>query len=260
MVSNPTSSGGVLGYYSINDWGSLGYYSSAAVAYGAYYCALGGGLGTGTGYLPSANITGIGFGSYGGVMGGWTKGAVMGQLSCGEMFATYNMGNMYTSGYSAEVVALKDRRVPAYTVTSTDIKVYNDGTGKLQNGRIHVTFDEAFIQLIGNHTPVVTVTPMGQCNGVYITNVTARGFDVVELNNGTSDVEFSYIVVGKRIDAKDKPELPDALAKKNFDETMQAVMHNENNTEHSGLPVWWDGTQLRFDTPPPMIKKEEAGH
>jgi hypothetical protein len=70
---------------------------------------------------------------------------------------------------------------------------------------------------------------MGMCNGLYITNVSAEGFDVVELANGTSNVEFSYIVIAKRKDADDKNELPRDLARKDFDEKMKGVMFNENN-------------------------------
>ncbi|HTA81698.1 MAG TPA: hypothetical protein VK783_02110 [Bacteroidia bacterium] len=248
-----TRTGGVFGAYSTNYWGSLGYRSSAPTDYGLYY---NGGSATGTGYMPDATITGIGQGGWGGIIGSWTRGQVMGSVSCGELFASYNLGNAYTSGYSAEVVTVKDKRVAAYSVTSTDVKVYNDGTGKLSGGKAHVQFDENFVQLIGENKPVVTVSPMGQCNGVYITNVNSKGFDIVEQNNGNSDVEFSYIVVGKRLDAENKPSLPDALAKKDFDEKMKGVMNDETNKEQIGTPVWWDGKQVRFDTPPEENKKE----
>ncbi len=243
-------SAGVVGIYStLPAWGALGYRSTAPANYGVYGSAA---YASGAGYLSTTVMAGIGSGFYGGIIGSWIRGEVMGQVSCGELFATYNLGNAYTSGYSAEVVTVNDKRVPAYSVTSTDIKVYNDGTGKLTNGRIHVSFDDAFTELIGENKPVVTVTPMGQCNGVYITNVTAKGFDVVELNNGTSNVEFSYIVVGKRIDAAGKPQLPDAISKKDFDDKMKGVMHNESNAQQSGTPIWWDGKQIRFDAVPAL--------
>ncbi len=40
----------------------------------------------------------------------------------------------------------------------------------------------------------------GDCNGVYVTNKTATGFTVKELHGGNSNVEFSYHVIGNRID------------------------------------------------------------
>jgi hypothetical protein len=36
------------------------------------------------------------------------------------------------------------------------------------------------------------------CKGVYVTNRSATGFDVVELQGGTSNAEFAYRVVCKR--------------------------------------------------------------
>jgi len=38
----------------------------------------------------------------------------------------------------------------------------------------------------------------GDCRGVYVTNKTASGFDVVELQGGTSNANFSYRVVCRR--------------------------------------------------------------
>jgi hypothetical protein len=38
----------------------------------------------------------------------------------------------------------------------------------------------------------------GDCAGVYVTNKTATGFDVVELLGGRSNIPFSYRVVCKR--------------------------------------------------------------
>ncbi|MFA5782639.1 MAG: hypothetical protein WC868_10280, partial [Bacteroidales bacterium] len=238
-------------------WGALGYKLSGGTTAGVY--GTNATWAGGTGFLSSSNIQGVGGAFYGGVIGGWTRGDVMGHISAGEMFASYNLGNAYTSGYSAEVVTLKDKRVAAYSVTSTDIKVYSDGTSKLTNGKARVSFERAFTELIGDNKPVVTTTPMGQCNGIYISNVDSKGFDVSEINNGNSNVEFSYILIGKRIDADNKPELPEALSGKDFDEKMKGVMFNENNLEQSATPIWWDGTKVRFDNQPEPkaeIKKE----
>jgi hypothetical protein len=140
--------------------------------------------------------------------------------------------------------------VPAYSVTSTEIKVYNDGTSKLSNGKAQIKFDKSFTELIGSNIPVVTISPMGNCNGLYISNITSDGFEVAELNQGSSNVEFSFIVIGKRIDAENKPVLPESLSKTDFDKNMKGVMFNENNLEQSGTPIWWDGTKIRFDNPP----------
>jgi len=253
-------SGGVLGLTYRDDnstilcWGSLGYKSTGNVDYGGYGTVTT--WTAGTGFMPAENIqTGIGSGWYGGIIGGWTRGEVMGHIAAGEMFASYNLGNEYTSGYSAEVVTLSDKRVAAYSVTSTEINVYSGKTSKLINGKARVDFERAFAELIGDNKPVITATPMGQCNGIYISNVDSKGFDVTELNSGNSNVEFSYIVISKRIDAENKPELPEALSRKDFDEKMKGVMFNENNLEQSATPIWWDGTKIRFEQVPREIEQ-----
>ena len=42
----------------------------------------------------------------------------------------------------------------------------------------------------------------GDCNGVYVTNKTATGFDVVELNNGSSNVSFQWSITANVADAQ----------------------------------------------------------
>ena len=172
----------------------------------------------------------------------------MGQVSCGELFASYNMGNAYTSGYHAELVNVGDKRVAAFSVTSADVKVYGDGNATLQNGTVTVKFDAAFAILLGA-TPNVTVTPIGESNGLYIVSMDKTGFTVKENKNGQSNIQFTWIAVGNRIDAANKPELPKDLADKNFDANMKGVMFDESDLEHSGNPVWWDGQKVRFDRP-----------
>ena len=44
----------------------------------------------------------------------------------------------------------------------------------------------------------------GDCNGVYVTDKTAIGFTVKELQNGTSNVSFSWHIVANRKDEIDK--------------------------------------------------------
>ena len=42
----------------------------------------------------------------------------------------------------------------------------------------------------------------GDCKGVYVTNKTATGFDVVELNGGHSNVPFQWNITCNVADAK----------------------------------------------------------
>lgn len=251
-------SGGVIGcQWSASYWGALGYKNSGSTGYGLYYTSAG----SGSGFMESGGeLTGIGSGGYGGVMGGWSRGEVLGFTTSGELYASYNLGNEYTSGVSADIVTNNIERLPAYSVTSNEVKVYSDGKAKLVNGYCKISFDKSFAGLVTmENLPTITVSAMGECEGIYIASVEKDGFVVKEFHNGQSNVDFTWIAIGKRIDANTVGALPEALKNKDFDKNMKGVMFNENNMEQSATPIWWDGTKLRFDAPPKSnnVKKEE---
>lgn len=75
------------------------------------------------------------------------------------------------------------------------------GTGTLVNGRAHVALDPVFsmnILVNAAHPLRAFVQLEGDCAGVYVTNKSAEGFDVVELQGGTSNVDFTWTVTGNR--------------------------------------------------------------
>jgi len=77
------------------------------------------------------------------------------------------------------------------------------GRGKLVNGKAYIELDEIFADNIiidEKHPANVFVQPLGECNGVYVKNITNKGFEVVELNNGQSNVEFSWLIMAVRKD------------------------------------------------------------
>jgi len=77
------------------------------------------------------------------------------------------------------------------------------GTGKLVNGRAHITIDPIFAKNITvnqEHPLRVFIQLEGDCKGVYVTNKEKNGFDVIELNGGTSNVSFTWTVVANRAD------------------------------------------------------------
>ena len=246
-------SAGVLGTtyysgssYSWTSWGALGYFSSGATNYGLYYTSSG----SGGGYLPSSSATGVGTGGTGDFIGSWTKGGVLGHIAAGEMAAGYNLGNVYTSGHNVEIVKSGEQRVAAYSSSSTEATVNKSGKGQLSGGRASVSFDAGFAALLSKEEdPIVTITPIGNCNGIHIVSITKEGFEVEENNNGTASIAFTYIVMGKRVDAS-SATLPADMADKNFDEHLKGFMFNENNKEQNASPMWWDGTKIRYDAIP----------
>lgn len=77
------------------------------------------------------------------------------------------------------------------------------GQGKLENGKAHITLDPILTKNIvvdDTHPLRVFVQLEGDCKGVYVTNKTERGFDVIELSGGSSNVDFSWTITANRAD------------------------------------------------------------
>ena len=75
------------------------------------------------------------------------------------------------------------------------------GTGQLVNGHAHITLDPTLSRNIvvnDSHPLRVFVQLRGDCMGVFVSNGTADGFDVTELQGGTSNAPFFWTVVANR--------------------------------------------------------------
>jgi len=128
--------------------------------------------------------------------------------------------NVYVAGYngmtqfkilgsgvvSTIVKDLNENNVVMFAPESPEVLFQDYGTGKLVNGFAHISLDPVFSKniYISEKTPLrVFVQLEGDCNGVYVANKSKTGFDVYELNNGSSDVAFTYTVIGNRADEPD---------------------------------------------------------
>jgi hypothetical protein len=81
------------------------------------------------------------------------------------------------------------------------------GTGRLVNGIANISIDPIFSQNItvdNKHPLKVFIQLEGECNGVFVTDKTATGFKVKELQNGESNVSFSWHIVANRKDEINK--------------------------------------------------------
>jgi hypothetical protein len=255
-----TRTGGTLGAENSGAyWGSLGYRSSAALNYGVYGSSA---YTSGGGLLPSNEVAGIGGGFFGNMVGSFSKGKVIGNMNSGDLFASYNQGDEYTSGKQIELVNNGKQKVAAYSVTSTQVTIYNKGKVALSNGSAFVPFESNYTSLLAD-IPIVTASPLGACNGVYIASITKDGFTIKELNNGTSNVQIAWIAVGDRIDNTNP--IPSQLLQNSFDDNLSQTMYDDSNKENNGQGMWWDGAskQLKFGIPPASTtpdtsnKKEE---
>ncbi|MBX7240815.1 MAG: hypothetical protein K1X92_03630 [Bacteroidia bacterium] len=98
---------------------------------------------------------------------------------------------------------LQGNRV-ALSCPETPENLFQDyGQGRLINGHIHIDLDPVFAKNIvvsERHPLRVFIQLEGNCQGVYVENKTGTGFDVSELNGGTSNTPFTYTVVANRAD------------------------------------------------------------
>jgi hypothetical protein len=99
-------------------------------------------------------------------------------------------------------------RVRTYSAQSSQPAVEDYGEAQLVLGHAYVQLDKAFANVIDQRaTYLVTITPEGDSNGLYVTDKTAMGFMVRENRGGRSSLQFSYRIVAKPYGAN-QPRLP----------------------------------------------------
>ena len=87
-----------------------------------------------------------------------------------------------------------------YCVEATESYFEDIGRGQLTNGRGQVQLDQDFAAVVRTDGYEVFLTPRGDCRGLYIASQTATGFEVRELQGGTSTLTFSYRIMANRKD------------------------------------------------------------
>jgi hypothetical protein len=112
---------------------------------------------------------------------------------------SYN-GNLYCTGtvtWSGSMVNGETRSL--YAVQSPEVRIEDFGSAQLVSGKATVKVEALFAETVNLEADYhVFLTPLGDCNGLYVTNKTATSFEVHELGGGSSDVSFDYRIVAKR--------------------------------------------------------------
>ena len=239
-------SGGVLGSFedggSHTAWGSLAYHATNRSYYGVY-----GSTAYSSGGGKSNYYFGTGVAGNGSLFGSWFKGEIYGMAVQGNRYGLYVSGKQYTN----EVITqLSDNgtneRTATYVPTSMTVDIYMKGTGTLVNGKATINFDKKYESLISDKEPViVTVTPMGQTNGVYLESVKASGFSIAENNAGKSNTSFTWIAVATK-KGYENPSNPAEVMSNDYDTKLGNHMHNESDIENAGSPMWFDGTKINY--------------
>jgi len=251
-----TRSGGVLGNC-FGNRGALGYFDAAATNYCVYGFGTAYQIGLVTGRFSSnsSNITNkfnqpnatVGIGIYGGVMGGWIKGLVYGTNFSGQKYGVYVHGNTITNDKYVQLnnSSTSDVRIASYATTALTNELTSKGKVILANGQASIAFDSKLMELCDLNSLVITATPMGNCNGIYIDDITENGFSIKEINNGSHNVPVSFIISGTLKQATEFTEAD--ILNKQFETNLNGVMHNDNDTETDSTPIWYDGQNVRHD-------------
>jgi hypothetical protein len=107
----------------------------------------------------------------------------------------------------------EDTYVPQITQPSLE----DFGEARLTDGVASVALDPKFAAAIDGSTRyLVTLTPEGDCRGLYVASQTPSGFTVRELQGGRSSVAFNFRIVARPL-GDDSPRLPQSSLPYGFD-------------------------------------------
>ena len=104
---------------------------------------------------------------------------------------------------STTVADTKGNQVVLHAPETPEVYFEDYGQGQLVNGKAHIDLDPTIAKnvIINEKHPLRAYIQLeGDCNGVFVTNKSANGFDVVELKSGTSNTTFQWHIVCNRAD------------------------------------------------------------
>ena len=130
-------------------------------------------------------------------------------------FRVDNAGNLYASGTKSSVDKTSQGFRAQYAIESPEVWYEDINKGKLTNGQATIQIDPLWAETVNLSDYHVFLTPRGNCNGLYLSEITSQSFTVKELGNGSSNIEFDYRIIakrkgkeGKRLDAIDWSDAP----------------------------------------------------
>ncbi|MBP6872604.1 MAG: hypothetical protein KBC43_11405 [Bacteroidales bacterium] len=253
--------GGILGANeTASYWGSLGYRNSGSTNYGGYFTSYTSGAGK-AGQQPQI---GIGIGAWGDLFGADIHGKLYGVYAEGEHYAMFSNGTVYKNDLDVHLQADgTGKNTVLYTYVSTDVCVQTSGTATLSSGSADIQFDPAFTTIASKTEPVViTVTPIGECNGIHLKSVSASGFTIAENNAGKSNVTVNYIAIGKRA-GYENPGLAAEVVDAQYTTKLSQGLHADADMQTDGKGLYYENGQLEVGIHPSTIpdissRKEET--
>jgi hypothetical protein len=187
-------------------------------------------------------------------MGQWVNGQVYGLHAKGKRYSLYVDGKTLTNEPIVQLATDDNgNRLPTYVPSAPTADVCTRGKATLAAGECYVAFSDAFRKLVDDPQELsITVTPQGNTNGVYVTDVTADGFRVKENMGGQSSTSFSWMAAGTRKGYAQPEAISPEILSADFDGAIRGIMINDADSEASSdAHLWWDGEDVRFDAPPP---------
>ena len=140
------------------------------------------------GYFSAYSTSGIAYGVY--------------AYAASPSYAGYFYGNLTATGTKSAAVKVDNGEYRLLYCQESPENWFEDfGEGQLANGKAHISLDPLFLQTvaINSQNPIKVFVQLNEpdCKGTAVIRGTT-GFDVIELQNGTSNASFTYRVVAKR--------------------------------------------------------------
>jgi hypothetical protein len=177
--------------------------SSGVVGNGTHFGVVGYSM-TQTGAIPTSNQAANGAVSAGGYFEVSNGGTSVSWAFVGVRDASALNVNRKIIGNGTVNTIVKDVNDKLVTMSCPEApeNLFQDfGYGKLVNGKAVIKLDPTFaknIEVNEKHPLRVFIQLEGDCNGVYVTNKSKNGFEVIELSNGVSNVNFTWFVTANR--------------------------------------------------------------
>ena len=222
-------------------WGCLGYRSSTGSHWGGYFNATT----TGSGKSSTDAMINGGISAWGDLFGADIHGKVYGMFVEGENYAVYINGVAYKNNLDVHLQENGTNTLSSlYTSVSNQVTVQTSGIANMSNGKANITFDPVFTASVSDKEPViVTITPVGNSNGVYLAEVSASGFTAIENNNGKSNVTVNYIAIGRRA-GYENPALAPEVIDTEYTSKITRGLHNDAITETDGEGLYYENGKL----------------
>ncbi len=209
---------------------ALCYGNSAAVGVESAVSNFSSGDAYGGRFSTSTLGTGIHYGVYAEAQGGLESYGVYGYASgsySGNDYGIYNAAGI--KSWVNPDPEDPSKSIVYATLEGGENGTYWRGTARLERGRAVVIMPDHFRKVTSPDHPVtVTLAPRGECSGLMLVETGNERIVVKEMMGGTSDVEFDFIIMGKRLGYED------------HDPVIDNVDYVPFQGHHSGM----DGTRI----------------